>query len=109
MMQLYDNGDLPPKPSSVIGSVSGTNIAVNVSKGGRCISLASIHLPSGSGPVPTIIGLGGRNAVSHVKPPWTYTYEWLEKVIDCNELRTKDSDTYDWRRANQGRAPRYGR
>ncbi|TFK24582.1 hypothetical protein FA15DRAFT_740960 [Coprinopsis marcescibilis] len=60
LFQRYEVGELPPKPSSVTGTVSGTSITVNVSNGGSSISFsASVRLPSGSGPAPFIIALGG--------------------------------------------------
>ncbi|KAJ3563523.1 hypothetical protein NP233_g8894 [Leucocoprinus birnbaumii] len=59
-LQKYELGTLPPKPSSVTGSLSGNTLTVNVSEGGKSISFtASITYPSGNGPFPAIIGVGG--------------------------------------------------
>lgn len=60
LLQKYELGTLPPKPSSVTGSLSGNVLTVNVSEGGKSISFtATISLPNGSGPFPAIIGVGG--------------------------------------------------
>lgn len=56
-------GEKPPKPSSVTGTVSGSNITVNVSHNGRSAGFsAGVQLPSGSGPFPAVIVLGGFGA-----------------------------------------------
>ncbi|KAF5309767.1 hypothetical protein D9611_013596 [Ephemerocybe angulata] len=53
-------GTLRPKPSSVTGSLSGNTLTVNVTHDGKSISFtASISRPSGTGPFPAIIALGG--------------------------------------------------
>lgn len=61
LLQKYELGTLPPKPSSVTGSVTGNSVTVNVSEGGKSISFsASISYPSTSGgPFPAIIAVGG--------------------------------------------------
>lgn len=60
LLQKYELGVLPPKPSSVTGSLSGSILTINVSEGGKSISFtASISLPSGIGQFPAIIGVGG--------------------------------------------------
>lgn len=56
-------GQKPAKPASVTGSVSGTGITVNVTDQGRSASFsASVRLPSGTGPFPAVIVLGGFGA-----------------------------------------------
>jgi hypothetical protein len=52
---------LPPKPSSVTASFSGTTLTINVSQGGKSISFtASITFPTtGTKPYPAIIGFIG--------------------------------------------------
>ncbi|MCC3650282.1 cellulose-binding protein [Streptomyces sp. S07_1.15] len=56
-------GTKPAKPQSVSGSVSRSNITVNVSDSGRSSSFsASVDLPSGSGPFPAVIVYGGFGA-----------------------------------------------
>ena len=57
-------GTKPGKPASVTGTVSGTNITVNVSNQGHSASFsASVQLPStGTGPFPAVIVLAGLGA-----------------------------------------------
>jgi len=56
----YELGDLPPKPESVTGSWSGNTLTVRVTDQGKSISFGvSIRKPSGNGPFPGIIGIGG--------------------------------------------------
>jgi hypothetical protein len=56
-------GEKPAKPASVTGTVSSGNITVNVSHNGRNASFsAGVQLPSGSGPFPAVIVLGGFGA-----------------------------------------------
>jgi len=56
-------GQKPPKPATVSGTVSGSNITVNVSDQGRSASFsASVQLPSGTGPFPAVVVLGGFGA-----------------------------------------------
>jgi len=56
-------GTKPAKPASVTGTVSATNITVNVSDQGRSISFsASVQLPSGTGPFPAVVVVGGLGA-----------------------------------------------
>jgi hypothetical protein len=68
LMQEFVLGKKEPVPN-VTGSFSGNSITVNVSNGSNSISFsASISLPSGSGPFPAIIGIGGNslNSISGV-------------------------------------------
>lgn len=59
-MQQYELGDYPPPPDSVTGSISGNTITVAVTVGSKSISYtASITKPSGDGPFPAIITVGG--------------------------------------------------
>ncbi|MFC4852014.1 cellulose binding domain-containing protein [Actinophytocola glycyrrhizae] len=63
LAERYVYGEKPPKPSSVTGTVSSSNITVNVSHNGRNASFsASVQLPNGSGPFPAVVVLGGFGA-----------------------------------------------
>src|SRR5690606_28282778 len=63
LVERYVYGDKPAKPASVTGTVSSTSITVNVSHNGRSASFsASVQLPSGSGPFPAVIVVGGFGA-----------------------------------------------
>lgn len=60
IMQQYELGTYPPPPDKVEASMSGSGITVKVTVGSKSISFsASIKKPSGSGPFPAIIGIGG--------------------------------------------------
>ncbi|KAK4657615.1 carbohydrate-binding module 1 [Podospora pseudocomata] len=60
LLQRYELGTLPPKPSSVTASFSGSTLSISVSEGGKSISFTvSINnRPSGAGPHPAIINFG---------------------------------------------------
>ncbi|MEV0308098.1 glucuronyl esterase domain-containing protein [Nonomuraea fuscirosea] len=63
LAEKFVYGEKPPKPSSVTGTVSSTGITVNVSHNGRSSSFsASVSLPSGTGPFPAVVVLGGFGA-----------------------------------------------
>ncbi|MFC6016252.1 cellulose binding domain-containing protein [Plantactinospora solaniradicis] len=63
LAERYVYGDKPAKPTSVTGTVSSSSITVNVSQNGRSSSFsASVQLPSGSGPFPAVVVLGGFGA-----------------------------------------------
>jgi hypothetical protein len=63
MAERYVYGEKPAKPASVTGTVSSTNITVNVSQNGRSASFsAGVSLPSGTGPFPAVVVLGGFGA-----------------------------------------------
>jgi Cellulose binding domain len=63
LAERYIYGDKPAKPASVTGTVSSTSITVNVSQNGRSASFsASVQLPSGSGPFPAVVVVGGLGA-----------------------------------------------
>lgn len=63
LAERYVYGDKPAKPATVTGTVSGSNITVNVNHNGRSSSFsASVQLPSGSGPFPAVVVLGGFGA-----------------------------------------------
>jgi hypothetical protein len=63
LVERYVYGDKPAKPASVTGTVSSTSITVNVSQNGRSASFsASVQLPSGTGPFPAVIVVGGFGA-----------------------------------------------
>ncbi|GAB1317741.1 4-O-methyl-glucuronoyl methylesterase [Madurella fahalii] len=60
IMQQYELGTYPGPPDSVEASMSGNRINIRVTVGGKSISFSpSIRKPSGSGPFPAIIGIGG--------------------------------------------------
>jgi hypothetical protein len=61
LAEKYIYGPKPPKPASVTGTVSSTNITVNVSSNGKSASWsAGVQLPStGSGPFPAVIVYAG--------------------------------------------------
>lgn len=60
IMQQYELGEYPPAPDKVEGSLSGTTLTVRITQGSQTVSFtASIRKPSGSGPFPAIIGIGG--------------------------------------------------
>ncbi|KAF9033814.1 hypothetical protein BJ165DRAFT_1356968 [Panaeolus papilionaceus] len=61
LLQRYELGTLPPKPSSVTGSYSGGRLTINVTEGGKSMSFqVSISTPSGAtNPHPAIIAYGG--------------------------------------------------
>ncbi|WP_309110844.1 cellulose binding domain-containing protein [Saccharothrix sp.] len=63
LAERYVYGDKPGKPATVTGSVSNTNISVNVSHNGRTASFsARVELPSGTGPFPAVVVVGGLGA-----------------------------------------------
>ncbi|WP_245736631.1 cellulose-binding domain-containing protein [Micromonospora pattaloongensis] len=63
LAERYVYGDKPAKPASVTGTVSSSGITVNVSHNGRSSSFsASVSLPSGTGPFPAVVVLGGFGA-----------------------------------------------
>ena len=63
LAERYVYGDKPAKPASVTGTVSSSSITVNVSDNGRSASFsASVQLPSGTGPFPAVVVLGGFGA-----------------------------------------------
>ncbi|AVT38248.1 cellulose-binding protein [Plantactinospora sp. BB1] len=63
MVERYVYGDKPAKPATVTGTVSSSSITVNVSHNGRSSSFsASVQLPSGTGPFPAVVVLGGFGA-----------------------------------------------
>jgi hypothetical protein len=63
LAEKFVYGEKPAKPTSVTGTVSRTGITVNVNHNGRSSSFsASVSLPSGSGPFPAVVVLGGFGA-----------------------------------------------
>ena len=63
LAERYVYGDKPAKPPTVTGTVSSTNITVNVSANGRSASFsAGVQLPSGTGPFPAVVVVGGFGA-----------------------------------------------
>ncbi|MGP4111170.1 glucuronyl esterase domain-containing protein, partial [Streptomyces sp. 4N509B] len=63
MAERHVYGDKPAPPDSVTGTVTNSQITVNVSDNGRSASFsASVSLPSGTGPFPAVIVYGGFGA-----------------------------------------------
>lgn len=61
LLQRYELGTLPGKPSTVTASLSGNTLTINCGEAGKSISFSvSISYPSsGTAPYPAIIGYGG--------------------------------------------------
>lgn len=60
MFQQYVLGTYPGPADKVEGTMSGTGISVKVTVGGKTVSFnAAIKKPSGTGPFPAIIAIGG--------------------------------------------------
>ena len=63
LAEKFVYGEKPAKPQSVTGTVSGTGVTVNVTHNGRSASFsARVELPSGTGPFPAVVVLGGFGA-----------------------------------------------
>jgi Cellulose binding domain len=63
LAETYVYGAKPAKPASVTGTVSRTNITVNVTDNGRSSSFsATVSLPSGTGPFPAVAVVAGLGA-----------------------------------------------
>ncbi|GAA4192776.1 hypothetical protein GCM10022252_34710 [Streptosporangium oxazolinicum] len=63
LAEKFVYGEKPAKPATVTGTVSRTGITVNVNHNGRSSTFsASVSLPSGSGPFPAVVVLGGFGA-----------------------------------------------
>ncbi|MEO3872197.1 fibronectin type III domain-containing protein [Nonomuraea sp. B12E4] len=63
LAERFVYGEKPVKPASVTGTVTRTGITVNVNHNGRSSSFsAGVSLPSGSGPFPAVVVLGGFGA-----------------------------------------------
>lgn len=60
MFQQYELGDYPGPADTVKGTLSGNTLTVAVTVGGKSVSYtASVSKPSGNGPFPAIITIGG--------------------------------------------------
>jgi len=60
VIEKYELGTKPPKPEEFKATLSGNTIKIDITDNGKSISFsASIRLPSGSGPFPAVIALGG--------------------------------------------------
>ncbi|MEU8153011.1 cellulose binding domain-containing protein [Micromonospora sp. NPDC048986] len=56
-------GEKPAKPATVTGTVSNSTVTVNVAHNGRSSSFsARVELPSGTGPFPAVVVVGGFGA-----------------------------------------------
>ncbi|MFC7534218.1 cellulose binding domain-containing protein [Actinoplanes sp. GCM10030250] len=63
LSEKFVYGEKPPRPQTVSGTVTSSTITVNVSHQGRSSSFsASVSLPSGTGPFPAVVVLGGFGA-----------------------------------------------
>src|SRR6185369_12385567 len=63
LAERYVYGTKPARPASVTGTVSSTNITVNVTDNGKSSSFsAGVSLPSGTGPFPAVVVYGGFGA-----------------------------------------------
>nr|WP_091075071.1 hypothetical protein [Micromonospora nigra] len=63
LAERYVYGQKPAKPASVTGTVTNTNITVTATDNGRSASFsARVDLPSGPGPFPAVVVLGGFGA-----------------------------------------------
>jgi hypothetical protein len=63
LSEKFVYGEKPGKPQTVSGTVSRTSITVNVANAGKSSSFtASVDLPSGTGPFPAVVVLGGFGA-----------------------------------------------
>ncbi|GGM41339.1 cellulose binding domain-containing protein [Dactylosporangium sucinum] len=63
LAEKFVYGEKPAKPAGVTGTVSRTGITVNVAQNGRSSSFsASVDLPSGTGPFPAVVVVGGFGA-----------------------------------------------
>ncbi|MGY0063105.1 glucuronyl esterase domain-containing protein [Streptomyces sp. LZ34] len=63
LAEKYVYGEKHTKPAGVTGTVSNTNITVNVTDQGKSSSFsAKVELPSGSGPFPAVVVVGGFGA-----------------------------------------------
>ncbi|RYP09327.1 hypothetical protein DL764_001374 [Monosporascus ibericus] len=59
ILQQYELGDYPPPPDSIRASMSGNSLSVQVTVGGRSVTInAQVRRPSSS-PGPAVIGIGG--------------------------------------------------
>jgi hypothetical protein len=59
-LQAQELGTLPPKPSSVTATLSGSTLSITSTEGGKSVTFTvSIKKPSGTGPFPGIIAYGG--------------------------------------------------
>ncbi|KAJ8080268.1 carbohydrate-binding module 1 [Marasmius tenuissimus] len=60
LLQTYELGVKPAKPSSFSATFSGNTLSMTASNGGQSIQFsATVTLPSGNGPFPAIIALDG--------------------------------------------------
>ncbi|MGW6503955.1 glucuronyl esterase domain-containing protein [Nonomuraea angiospora] len=63
LAEKFVYGEKPGKPAGVTGTVSRTGITVNVNHNGKSSSFsAGVDLPSGSGPFPAVVVVGGFGA-----------------------------------------------
>ena len=59
-IEHYEIGSKPVRPENITASYSGGTITVNITANGNTLTLTSpVTLPSGNGPFPAVIGMGG--------------------------------------------------
>jgi hypothetical protein len=60
LFQRYELGTLPPRPSGLTSTLSGNTLSITATEAGKSITFSvSISKPSGTGPFPAIIAIGG--------------------------------------------------
>lgn len=63
----YIYGQKPAKPESVTGTVSNTQVAVNITHNGQSASFtANVTTPGGAGPFPAVISFSGSGPVNQI-------------------------------------------
>lgn len=63
----YIYGQKPPKPESVTGTVSNTQVSVTATNNGQNANFsATITTPAGAGPFPAVISFGGSGPVNQI-------------------------------------------
>jgi hypothetical protein len=63
LAEKFIYGEKPGKPSTVTGTVGSTSISVSVTHAGKSSNFsASVSLPTGTGPFPAVVVLGGLGA-----------------------------------------------
>ncbi len=63
----YIYGEKPPKPQSVTGTVSNTQVTVNIQHNGQTASFsANITLPAGQGPFPAVVSFSGSGPTQQI-------------------------------------------
>lgn len=62
LFQSLELGVLPPKPEYVGGSLTGNKLTVEARQSGKSVTFdAEVNVPTGAGPFPVVIAIGGSN------------------------------------------------